>query len=214
MGLAIKQRKKYVSHKKRWDKRTIEEEAVLVNDYALKNKKEIRKAEFLLSKIKDQAKAMNRDAETKEGAQAKAFIEKLKTQGFLNVDATSLDEVLEISLRDILERRLSNLVYKAKLGRTPKQARQFVVHGHVKVAENVVSSPSYLVPLSLETMISFTGTSSLADENHPERNLEMQGGLKEELAEQEETPLVTEHEGDFDKKEAAMDDEEQDEVND
>ena len=209
MGGLVKHRKKYVSHKKRWDKKTIVDEAVLVNDYALKNKTEIRKVEMEISKIKKIAKSLNRTIESKEGDVAKNFVEKLKVNGYLNVDATSLDEVLEIKLRNILERRLSNIVYKNKLARTPIQARQFVVHRHVTVNGKLVDSPSFMVPLNLEATVSFIGNSTLADENHPERKL-ASGGFVEEMVEMEEAGASRKGAGND--KEAILDDEEADEV--
>ena len=216
MGLPVKQRKKFVSHKKRWDKNTIVSEAELVNDYALKNKKEIRKVELLISKYKKIAKELNRNSTTKESEQAKHFIETLKSRGILNPEATSLDEILDINLRDILERRLSNIIYKLKYAKTPKQARQFVVHRHVKVGGKVIDSPSYLTTLAEEASVEFSPYSALSDENHPERKLTMTG-VEEEVAVQEERAEVAKVEGkeqgpEFDKKEAQMDDEEQDEV--
>ena len=209
MGAPIKHRKKYISHKKRWDKQTIVDEAVLVKDYALKNKKEIRKVEAELSKLKGIAKDLNRDVQTKESEQAKHFIEKLKVKGFLSTEATSLDEVLDITVRDILDRRLSNILYKNKLARTPSQARQFIVHGHVLVAGKCVNSPSYLVSLTEEVEVGFAQNSNLANEEHPERVLAA-GGMVE-VEEMEEIPLKDEKES-FDEKEAKLDDEEQDEV--
>ncbi len=181
MGLPIKHRKKYVFHKKRWNKQVIVDEAVLVRDYALKNKKEIKKAEFEIGKYKKIAKSLNRNATLKESEQARHFIEKLKERGFLNVDATSLDEVLDIKVREILERRLSNIVYKLKLARSPKQARQFIVHKHVMVGGQLISSPSYSVSLAEEPTVQFISNSSLADEEHPERKIQLHG-FEEEVS--------------------------------
>lgn len=194
MGLPIKHRKKYVSHKKRWDKNTIVEEAVLVNDYALKNKKEIRKVELALSKYKTIAKEFNKTTTTKESQEAKNFIEKLKLAGFLSADATSLDEVLDIELRSILERRLSNILYKNKLARTPTQARQFIVHKHVRVNGKVVDSPSHLVTLADEATIEFAPKSSLADEEHPERKIEVESIIVDEVKTEETETKVEESE--------------------
>lgn len=208
MGGLVKHRKKYVSHKKRWDKKVIVDEAVLVNDYALKNKREIRKVELEISKIKKIAKELNRTTQTKESDTAKNFIEKLKNNGYLNADATSLDEVLDIKLRNLLERRLTNIVYKAKLARTPVQARQFVVHRHITVNGQLIDSPSFMVPLNLEHTVSFVQNSTLFDENHPERKL-ASGGIVEEIIEMEEN--ATKGKKSFDK-EAILDDEEADEV--
>jgi len=162
-----------------------------------------------ISKIKKIAKSLNRTIESKEGDVAKNFVEKLKVNGYLNVDATSLDEVLEIKLRNILERRLSNIVYKNKLARTPIQARQFVVHRHVTVNGKLVDSPSFMVPLNLEATVSFIGNSTLADENHPERKL-ASGGFVEEMVEMEEAGASRKGAGND--KEAILDDEEADEV--
>lgn len=169
MGLPIRHKTKAVSHKKKWDKNTIVEEAVFVTDYALKNKKEIRRAESLLSKLKTIAKDFNKTTVTKESAGAKQFIDKLKNLGYLNVEATSLDEVLDITLRDLFERRLSTIVYKKGLAKTPGQARQFVVHGHVTVDGLVITAPSHPVGVKDAETVAFIGSSTLADENHPER---------------------------------------------
>lgn len=184
MGLPIKHRKKFVSHKKKWDKNTIVEEAVLVADYALKNKKEIRKVELTLSKYKMLAKEFNKSKETKVSEGALNFVDKLKKLGYLNANATSLDEVLDITLRSILERRLANIVYQKKLAKSASQARQFIVHRHVKVGGKVVTSPSYSVSLLEETTIEFTEGSALTDENHPERKLVIEG-IEAEITAQE-----------------------------
>lgn len=211
MGLISKHRKKFVSHKKRWDKETIVDEKVLVTDYALKNKKEIRKIEFIISKYKDIAKELNRSTETKQSERAQQFIGNLQKMGYLTLEQNTLDDVLGLELRNFLERRLSNILYKRKLARSPRQARQFVVHGHVQVGGKVVTSPSFFVPVDLEPTVEFVNKSTLADEEHPERKLHVEGysDLKEEM---EQTPLVEENGPDMDKKEAQFDDEEQDEV--
>ena len=209
MGLPKKHRKQFVSHKKRWDKNTIVDEAKLVEDYALKNKREIRKIEKKLSHYKTIAKELNKTAESKSSTQALKFVAKLKELGFLDINAKSLDEILDITLRDILDRRLSNIIYKNKLSRTPGQARQFIVHGHVLVGGKCVNSPSYLVSLKEESEVGFVINSSLAEETHPERVL-ASGGMVE-VEEMEKIPLNKEEES-FDEKEAKLDDEEAVEV--
>jgi small subunit ribosomal protein S4 len=49
------------------------------------------------------------------------------------------------NLLQILESRLDNVVYRAGLARTRRQARQFVVHGHFLVNGHKVDIPSYRV---------------------------------------------------------------------
>ena len=207
MGLPIKHRKKYIFHKKRWDKNIILDEAVLIKDYALKNKKEIRKIEFLISKYKKIAKFLNRNTQLKESEQAQLFIQKLKDKGFVNIDAVSLDEILDIKIRDILERRLSNIVYKLKLARSPKQARQFIVHKHITINGQLISSPSYLVSLNEELTVGFLNSSNLNDEEHPERKI-LVHGVEEELTEMKKIDKSEDQVPQIDK----SDDEELDEV--
>ena len=49
------------------------------------------------------------------------------------------------ALLSLLERRLDNVLYRAKLANTRTQARQIIVHGHILVNNKKVYSPSYLV---------------------------------------------------------------------
>lgn len=158
-----------------------------------------------LSNYKKIAKSLNKTAESKESEEAKHFIAKLKTMGFLDPNAQTLDEVLDITIRELLERRLSNILYKNKLARTPTQARQFVVHGHVLVGDKCISSPSYQVSLAEEPTVGFKVKSTLANEAHPERVLAA-GGMVE-VEEMEKIPLADTRES-FDEKEAQLDEEE------
>ena len=189
MGLPAKRRKQYISHKKRWDKNTILEEKELVKNYALKNKKEIRRLELLVKKYKTLAKQLNRLDNPNESEQGIAFLNRLKEMGIIDANTNSLDDVLDITVVDFLERRLSNIVYKLKLAKTPEQARQFVVHKHVKVGNKVINSPSYLVGLTEMQTISFRDTSALFDEEHPERKLESTKEVIEEVVNVEEKTL-------------------------
>lgn len=50
-----------------------------------------------------------------------------------------------LALLRLLERRLDNVIYRMGLARTRPQARQMVVHGHVRVDGRRVNVPSYIV---------------------------------------------------------------------
>ena len=69
----------------------------------------------------------------------------------------------------MLERRLKTVVYRNGLANTPKQARQFVTHGHIVVDDSRVTAPSRKVATTEEDSVAFDQGSSLADELHPER---------------------------------------------
>ncbi|MDP2717344.1 MAG: 30S ribosomal protein S4, partial [Candidatus Micrarchaeota archaeon] len=74
-----------------------------------------------------------------------------------NPDAT-VDDVLLLTPRDILSRRLQTVVMRKHLARTNRQARQFIVHGHIAVGGNRVTSPSYLVSFEEEDHVSWFKT--------------------------------------------------------
>jgi len=48
-------------------------------------------------------------------------------------------------LIQMLERRLDNVVYRLRMGASRAQARQLILHGHIRVNGKKVSIPSYLV---------------------------------------------------------------------
>jgi len=48
-------------------------------------------------------------------------------------------------LMQILERRLDNVVYRLRMGSSRAQARQMILHGHIRVNGKKVSIPSYQV---------------------------------------------------------------------
>ena len=202
MGIVRKLRKKYVSHKNRWNKGTILDEKKYTQSYALKNKKEIRKAELVISKIKKIAKSFNKDDETKNSSEAIKFITKLKLNGFLDEDKNSLDEVLDMKIDNILRRRISNVVYQNGLASTPKQARQFIVHKHITIGDKVIDSPSYIVKTDEEDKIDFIESSILADEEHPQRQV---------LKEKNETIIKMEEESSTDNKEEEKEEEKSEE---
>jgi small subunit ribosomal protein S4 len=76
----------------------------------------------------------------------------------------------------LLERRLDNVVYSLKLASTRRQARQMVVHCHVRVNDKIVKSPSYLV--SVGDTISFGDATMKRDafvKNAIEKRLSISG---------------------------------------
>lgn len=152
MGDPRKQRKSYDTPSHPWRKERIEKEKELVRKYGLKNKRDIWKAESRLRNIRRIA----RNLLASHGEQAKLEEEKLMAKlqklGLLKGEA-DLDSVLGLNIEDILERRLQSLVHRKGLARSPKHARQLVVHGHIRVGGRRIKSPSYLVPVEQEETI-------------------------------------------------------------
>ena len=168
MGDPKRQRKKYSAPGHPWQKARIEEEKELTKEYGFKNKTEIWRHVSFLRGATGQAKKLV----TLSGPQAEKekalLLSRLKRYGLLSPEA-GLADILSISLRDVLERRLQTQVYKKNLANSVKQARQFITHEHVCIGSKVITSPSYLVSVSEESQISFRPSSQLSDTEHPER---------------------------------------------
>jgi small subunit ribosomal protein S4 len=82
--------------------------------------------------------------------------------GLVSNDST-LDDVLNLQVDDLLSRRLQSIVTK-KLGfKTPYQARQAIIHGHIMIKDRKVDIPSYIVTLAEEDGIHFTPGSKIPE---------------------------------------------------
>ncbi len=156
-----------------WNEDNLALEKELAKEYRVKSKKEIWKAVTFLDNIKDQAKSITSQLNSANAEQAEKqkelLIQRVKRLGIIKKDDVTLADMLTLSVRDIMNRRLQTLVVKQKLGRTVAQARQFIVHGHIKVGGKKITAPSYLVPAEDEDSITFTEKSPLSSPTHPER---------------------------------------------
>lgn len=144
-----RQRKKYEVPLKLWDKQRIEREKEIIKSFGLRRKKEIWVAEALLRKYRRMARNL---AAKKDKEKEKMLITKLTKLGLLQ-DNASLDDVLSLTIGNILERRLQTVLLRKGLANTARQARQFIVHRKVKIGEKKVPYPSYLVSKEEENKI-------------------------------------------------------------
>ena len=74
----------------------------------------------------------------------KILIQKLNRLNLVKT-GSKLSDILNLQLRDVLERRLQTVVYKKNLSNSIKQARQFILHKKISVNGKIISSPSYLI---------------------------------------------------------------------
>ena len=152
MGDPKRQRKSYDKPRHLWQVERIEREKDITRKYGLKNRRELWKVETLLRNFRRRARKLLAQKSTQAELEKKQLVDSLSTLNILKKDAT-LDDVLVLKIEDFLERRLSTIVNKSGLADKPKQARQFIVHGHVTVGGNKVTSPSYMVRADEESKI-------------------------------------------------------------
>jgi small subunit ribosomal protein S4 len=134
-------RKKYERPLKIWNKEKILEDREIMKSFGLKKKMEIWRTEGFLRKFR----RMARDLEAKKDKEKeKVLLRKLINLGVLNEGAT-LDDVLGLSLKNFLDRRLETIIFSKSLANSAKQSRQFITHGHVSIGGKKITYPSYLV---------------------------------------------------------------------
>src|SRR3989344_5281 len=142
---------KYSRPRMLWDTALIAEDKVILKEYGLRRKKEIWAVKALVSNFRRRARELNA---IKNKDKEKELVEKINKFGFIK--ASSLDDILSLSIKNILDRRLQTLVYKKGFVKTLPQARQLIVHGHVTIDGRKTNFPSYLVPLAEEDKVGVT----------------------------------------------------------
>ena len=167
MGDPKKHRKKYSTPIHPWQRSRIEEEKVLSKEYGLRRKREIWKAESLIRKIRNQAKRLISATTDQAKKEEKQLLDKLYKLGLVQKDA-KIDDILNLGVKDLLNRRLQTFIYKNGMTNTIKQARQFILHGHVFVDKYKVNTPSYIIKRDEEDKIYFSKNSTLSNAEHSE----------------------------------------------
>jgi len=143
MGGKRRQRRKFSRPQHPWKAERVAEENELVKKYGLKNKRELWKAKAKLRRIRQQARKLLGLTGDEAMKERKDLIAKLKTWGMLSSD--NLDEILALTVENLLDRRLQTIVFKKALTKTPLQARQLITHKHVIAGSRILSVPGYIV---------------------------------------------------------------------
>ncbi|MDO8627379.1 MAG: 30S ribosomal protein S4 [Candidatus Diapherotrites archaeon] len=196
MGGIKKAGKKYQRPQKPWDKTRIEEERVVTDEYGLKNKKEIWRAQtFIRNKRQIARKLLASKLEIREKRE-KELLGKLIKLGILRENAI-LEDVFTLTGKDLLERRLQTLVWRQGLANTIKQARQFIVHGKISVSGRKMTIPGTIVEKSQDSMLGYYGEPPQLEIKETQRlvtkDTDKLQDLEKEFEEVKgETPLVDE----------------------
>ena len=152
MGDPRKSKKNYNRPRSIWTSDQISSELYVVGSYGLRNKRELWKAQTEIARIRNQARALlslSIDVRQEKETQLLNYLSRL---GLVS-SGSSLDDVLNLKIEDILERRLQTIIMKKSNLKSPYQARQLVVHGHVSLGNRKINLPGYLVRKEEESQI-------------------------------------------------------------
>jgi small subunit ribosomal protein S4 len=166
MGDPKKQRKKFETPRFPWRTDTLQIELNLLGQYGLRNKRELWHHKTMLSKFRGIARSLLGMSAEQRKILEKQLLDKMDRLGILP-NTAALDEVLDLSLEDLLERRLQTLVFRKGLTKSIFQARQLITHGHIAIDGKRVLTPNYLVLRDEEPNMAYSPTSPLSVPNHP-----------------------------------------------
>jgi small subunit ribosomal protein S4 len=165
-------RRTYDTPKHPWEAGRMAEERKVVAKFGLKNKRELWKAQSILRGFRRQARelqALLRAGEPQAQREVDALLGRLTRLGVLPVGSPTVDDILALTLEDVLQRRFEWIVARKGLAPTPFGARQLIVHGHFSIGEHRMTRPGYLVLAAEEPQISYSPKSPLNSEEHPIR---------------------------------------------
>jgi small subunit ribosomal protein S4 len=168
MGDPRRQRRKYETPRFPWRTDILQSELKLLGQYGLRNKHELWRHKTTLSRFRELARSLlGMPTEQREKIE-KQLLNRLTRLGILP-DTAVLDDVLDLALEDLLERRLQTMVFGKGLAKSIYQARQLITHGHIAIAGKRVPSPSYIVLREEEATLAYAPTSNLSKPDHPIR---------------------------------------------
>jgi len=166
MGDPKRPRKKFVTPRYRWRKDLLETDLKIMGEFGLRNKRELWIHRTALSNYREKARSLLSKSEEDRIRPEKELLGGLSDIGIVPEQA-SLDNVLDLTLENILDRRLQTQVFKLGLAHSLGQSRQLINHGHINVGDKTVNSPSYLVSKEDEKMVAYNPISPLQKTDHP-----------------------------------------------
>ena len=138
------------------------DELQTLGTFGLRTKRELWKAHTELSRVRQQARSLLALTQEARAEKEPILLKSLSRIGLVSENA-SLDDVLNLKPTDLLARRLQTIV-STKLGfKTPYQARQAVIHGHIMVGDRKVDIPSYTVTVEEEDSVHFSPESKIPE---------------------------------------------------
>lgn len=159
MGDPRKSRRLWIGPRHPWRKDRLMEESKLLGVYGLRSKRELWKAATIIRYYRHRARTLLAAPQEVREKEEKVLIENIVKLGLLN-EGAKLDDILNLRVEDLLERRLQTIVYKKGLAKTIHEARQLIIHGHIAIGGRRMRSPGYIVSRDEEPLIAYYYKSS------------------------------------------------------
>jgi small subunit ribosomal protein S4 len=165
-------RRKYEKPSHPWEGERIKAENELLMKYGLKNKRELWRAQSFIRTLRAQSRELQaraRIGDKQAEVETKELLQRCAKLSLLPAEGATLNDVLSLNTEAVLQRRFQTVIYRKGLAYTPKQARQFIVHGHASISGRKVTIPGYIVKRGEEEKIDYHVKSPISNDLHPVR---------------------------------------------
>nr|AFK45544.1 unknown [Lotus japonicus] len=149
------------SPRRPYEKERLDKELKLCGEYGLRNKREVHRVSFALSKIRSVARTLMTlpDKDPKRLFEGTALLRRLTRLGILSESEQKLDYILGLTVEKFLDRRLQTRVFQSGLALSIHHARCLIKQRHIRVGKRMVDCPSFVVRQESEKVIEFALTS-------------------------------------------------------
>ena len=124
---------------------------LLIGQYGLKNKKEVWRVQYVLSRIRKAARELLtlEENDPRRIFEGQALISRMMRIGVLSKEQNQLDYVLGLTTKQFLERRLQTVVFQSKNASSIHQARALIFQKKIAIntglRRQVINIPSFIV---------------------------------------------------------------------
>jgi len=146
-----------------FEKERLDQELKLIGEFGLRNKREVWRVKYVVTKIRTAARELLTldEKDPRRLFEGNALLRRLVRIGVLDESKMKLDYVLSLRIDDFLERRLQTQVFKLGLAKSIHHARVLIRQRHIRVRKQVVNVPSFVVRLDSQKHIDFSLKSPL-----------------------------------------------------
>jgi len=155
--------KTYTTPRRPFEKERLDQELKLIGEFGLRNKREVWRVKYVVTKIRTAARELLTldEKDPRRLFEGNALLRRLVRIGVLDESKMKLDYVLSLRTDDFLERRLQTQVFKLGLAKSIHHARVLIRQRHIRVRKQVVNVPSFVVRLDSQKHIDFSLKSPL-----------------------------------------------------
>ena len=137
--------------KRPYEKERLDSELLLIGEFGLKNKREVWRVQYILTRIRRAARDLLtlEENDPRRIFEGKALINRMMRIGVLTKEQNQLDYVLGLTTKQFLERRLQTIVRNDRNAQSIHQARTLIFQKKIALSKGlrrqIINIPSFIV---------------------------------------------------------------------